>query len=236
MYLKNYLFNSSVLLLSSFTSLGLSHFLSAETVTVEATKDNSIYSENNNSNGQGDLFSGRTRGRQAAGNRRALLQFDLTGSLPADAVIESASLSLSVNRRGPISVATTVNTFLHRLNQDWGEGSSGGSGQGGPPTTGDATWNFAFFASQSWSIVGGDFVTAPSAIQPMSASGPITWSSAGLVSDVQAWIENPDQNFGWILIVDEGIEGAATIFESRADNIAGSRPRLTIDFSAHRQN
>jgi hypothetical protein len=140
---------------------------------------------------------------------------------------------MSVNRRGPISVATTVNTFLHRLNQDWGEATSGGSGQGSSPLPGDATWNFTFFNTESWNIEGGDFVTAPSAIQPMSSSGPITWSSPNLISDVQAWVDNNNQNFGWILIVDEGIEGAATIFESRAGSVASSRPQLTIEFSTN---
>ena len=220
-------------LLSLLFTLGFLHISWAETVTLEPAKDNSIYSESNNSNGEGNLFSGRTLGRQAAGKRRALIQFDLTGSVPSGATIESVSLTMSVNRRGSVSVGSTVNTFLHRLNQDWGEGSSGGSGMGDSPSPGDATWNFTFFDTESWNFRGGDFVTAPSAIQPMSTTGPITWSSPTLVSDVQAWVDNPDQNFGWILIVDEGIAGAATIFESREDTLARSRPQLTIDFSAN---
>gem|GEM_PF-6676593 len=73
---------SRVLLFSFVTTVALCHPSWAETVTVEATKDTSIFSENNNSNGQGDLFSGRTRGRQEARNRRTLIQFDLTDRTP----------------------------------------------------------------------------------------------------------------------------------------------------------
>ena len=219
-------------LLSLLFTLGFLHPSWAETVTLEPAKDNSIYSENNNSNGDGDLFSGRTQGRQGAGTRRALMQFDLTGSVPSGASIESVSITLNVSRRGPASVGSTVDAFLHRLNQDWGEGNSLGTGKGGSPSSGDATWNFSFFNTDDWQITGGDFVNTPSATQPLSSSGPITWSSPNLVSDVQSWVENPDQNFGWIILLDESAFGAATIFGSRENSSSGSRPKLTIDFSS----
>ncbi len=45
-------------------------------------------------------------------------------------------------------------------------------------------------------------------------------------------MDNPEQNFGWILLVDESAFGAATIFGSRENSSSGSRPKLTIDFSA----
>ena len=228
---KNLLSISGPILLSLLLTLGLLPRSWADTVTLEPAKDNSIYSENNNSNGDGDLFSGRTQGRQGAGTRRALMQFDLTGSVPSGATIENVSITLNVSRRGPASVGSTVDAFLHRMNQDWGEGTSLGTGTGATATTGDATWNFSFFNTEDWQIVGGNFVTAPSATQPLSSSGPITWNSPTLISDVQSWVDDPGQNFGWIILVDESASGAATIFGSRENSSTGSRPKLTIDFS-----
>ena len=232
MFTQKNSFISRILLLFLVPTFGLLHPSSADTVTLDATKDNSIYSENNNSNGDGDLFSGRTQGRQGAGTRRALMQFDLTGSIPSGTSIENVSITLNVSRRGPASVGSSVDVFLHRLIQDWGEGTSLGTGLGGSPSTGDATWNSSFFNTENWQIEGGNFVNTPSATQAMSSLGPITWNSPNLIEDVQSWVDNPEQNFGWIILVDESAFGAATIFGSRENNSTGSRPKLTIDFSA----
>ena len=58
------------------------------TVTANPEKDNSIYSESENSNGLGKLYSATT----CDGNfRRALLEFDIAGSIPAGATIAIVS-------------------------------------------------------------------------------------------------------------------------------------------------
>ncbi len=128
------------------------------TVTLGTVKDNSIYAESDNSNGQGiDLFAGRTQGQMGSGIRRALIKFDLTDSIPTNTVVESISLTLFANKRGAPTTDSPVDTFLHRLNQDWGEGNSQGAGRGDVPTPGDATWNFKFFDTESWEAPGGGF-------------------------------------------------------------------------------
>ena len=126
MYFHKFTYHRALLyILSSFFILGLSTPLIGDTVILETAKDNTIFSENNNSNGRGFLFSGNTQGRTIDGtifgSRRALIQFDLTGNVPSGAVIENVSLSVFYDRRGPISEGTEVDTFLHRLLQDWGE-------------------------------------------------------------------------------------------------------------------
>ena len=125
-----------------------------EIVILNPTKDNSIYSENNNSNGTGNLFSGRTR---TGFLRRALLEFNLSG-IPSGATIDSVSLNLTQLNRG---AGSTLETFeLRRVSAAWGEGTSTGTGQGGAPTPGDATWNFRQFSTTaplSWTSPGGDF-------------------------------------------------------------------------------
>lgn len=233
------IYNLLYCILSLFFTLGYMPVSWADTVTLEPAKDNTLFSENDNSNGRGFLFSGSTQSRTidgtTFGKRRALIQFDLTGSVPAEAVIENVSLSVFFDRRGPISDGTDIDTLLHRLNQDWGE--SGNSevelGMGELPEPGDATWNYNFFDTDDWNFPGCDYVTTPSAIQTITEVAPalLTWNSPTLVSDVQAWLLNPEQNFGWIFIVDESVFGGAIRFLSRESNMADNRPKLTIEFS-----
>ena|GEM_PF-3171879 len=228
-------------ILSCLIIWGFSVPLIAVTVILEPAKDNTIFSENNNSNGLGFLFSGNTQGRTINGtlfgSRRALIQFNLTGSVPIGAVIESASLSVFYDRRGPISEGTEVDTFLHRLLQDWGE--TGDSevilGMGEPPQPGDATWRFSFFDSENWSIPGGNYENNPSATQVVTEVAPalLTWNSPTLVSDVQGWSDNPEENFGWIFIVDESAFGGAIRFLSRESSQVDNRPKLTIEYSTN---
>ena len=240
MYFHKFTFHRALLyILSSIFILGLSTPLRGDTVILETAKDNTIFSENNNSNGRGFLFSGNTQGRTIDGtifgSRRALIQFDLTGSVPSGAVIENVSLSVFYDRRGPISEGTEVDTFLHRLLQDWGE--TGNSevelGMGELPQPGDATWHFSFFDSENWSVPGGNYENIPSATQVVTQVAPafLTWNTPTLVSDVQGWVDDPEQNFGWIFIVDESVFGGAIRFLSRESSQVDNRPKLTVEYS-----
>ena len=167
------------------------------TVTVEPARDNTVYSEADESNGQGSyLFAGRTlRGER----RRALLAFDLAGVMPPGAVIQSASLSLRMNK----TIAGAATIGLHPVLSDWGEGASNATleeGSGIAAQTGDATWRHTKFPTTFWGTPGGDFTATASATTSVSAVGAYTWSGAGLATDVQAWVDDPSQNFGWMLV------------------------------------
>src|SRR5207249_2136293 len=120
-----------------------------------------------NATGQ-HLYAGQTGSvRVPAGQRirRALIKFDLS-SVPSGSTINSATLKLNMSMT--VSGAQTIE--LHRAQKDWGEGTSnaaGGAhpaeGDGATATTGDATWLFNFFNTQSWTLHGGDFVGTASA-------------------------------------------------------------------------
>jgi glucose/arabinose dehydrogenase len=209
-----------------------------ETVQLQPVKDNTLY-ENvpDSSNGAGKyLFMGQTGEDKGipASFRRALLEFDLS-SIPAKAVIESVQVAFTINKVPSIG-ATPDSATLHRLLQDWGEGASnapGQEGQGIAAQPGDATWNDAFFDTDSWAEAGGDFEAAASASTPFGVSDPetITFASTpGLVADVQGWARNPDTNFGWILRGDEITLQNARRMASR-ENLVDPVPVLTIDFS-----
>ena len=195
--------------------------------------DNTIYSESGTlSNGKADfIYSGETvRGV----DRRALLKFDVS-AIPAGATINSVTLTLQVSKRPGAAPSETMT--LHRLQKDWGEGtSSTGSGLGGRGTTastGDATWSSNFFGTQAWTTPGGDFASTASASAAVGSSGnvQVQWTGAGMVSDVQQWLSTPLSDFGWIVVGDESKLGSARQFDSRENSDAANRPSLTIDYT-----
>lgn len=193
-------------------------------ISINPTQDNSIYSESNNSNALGALYAGKTNG---SGVRRALFQFDIAGSVPAGSVIDSVSLDLTQTKIGPAGTATFE---LHPLLAAWGEGTSSGTGAGGSPTAGDATWNFRLYNTNSWTSAGGDFgATSGTATFGTSNIVYTFGSQAGLVTDVQNWLDSPGSNFGWILRAAN--ESTTTARELGSSEDAGQEPILTINYT-----
>ena len=205
---------------------------SGDIVILNPSQDNSIYSENNNSNGAGPLFSGRTNTVPAVVLRRALVAFDLT-SIPSGSTVDSVTLSLTQLR----SRAATAEIYgLHRVSAAWGEGTSNGIGQGAAPTPGDATWNFRQFSTTnplSWTTPGGDFAATSGIATIGTANNTYTFSSQlGLVADVQNWVNTPASNFGWILMPENETDNRdAREFGSR-ESALNQRPTLTVNFTA----
>jgi hypothetical protein len=201
----------------------------ARRVIVPVSKDNTLFGPFNASfsNGAGpSVFAGSTRN---FGPRRALLQFALTDSVPSLVQIDSVQVRLHLNRT---TTGTTVQA-LHRLLQEWGEaGSISIGGAGVVALAGDATWSHAFFDSVAWNTPGGDFAPTPSATASVgSDTRDYFWrSTPALVADVQAWVDDPAANFGWILIGDEGTSSAKR-FDSRQSVLPELRPELIIDYS-----
>ncbi len=209
-----------------------------ETVQIHPVKDNTLY-ENvpDSSNGAGKyLFIGQTGEDSGipASFRRALLEFDLS-AIPANAVIESVQVAFTINKI-PGFGAVSDSATLHRMLRDWGEGTSsalGAEGQGIAAQPGDATWNHAFFNTAPWSVAGGDFAVAASAVTPFGVAEPETMtftSTPDLVADVQGWVKKPANNFGWILKGDEITIRNARRLASR-ENQDDPIPVLAVDFS-----
>ncbi len=194
-------------------------------VTLDAVRDNSLYSENNNSNGQGQyLFSGSTNNNF---ERRALLFFDLS-AIPSDAVIQQATVQLNMNK----TISGAVSCTLHRVTADWGEGTSNASGeegQGTPPEPGDATWNHRFFSTTNWTTSGGDFVASASATTSVGSNGTYTWTSPTLIQDANNWVNGTNSNFGWILQA----AGGAKRFASREFSNSNNRPKLILQYQTN---
>jgi hypothetical protein len=115
---------------------------------------------------------------------------------------------------------------LHRLTRHWGEGSSSGTGTGSMATPGDATWLQSEFGSQSWTTEGGDFVETASATASVGGIAFYDWNSAGLAADVQSWVNQSADHFGWLLRGDESTP-SAKVFTSRH---GANGPQLAVSY------
>jgi spore coat protein A len=211
----------------------------ADVVSVGASQDNTMFSEagdtnNDLSNGAGFyLFAGATKDSEP-GNlvlRRALLAFDIAAAVPAGSVVNSATLTLYMSR----TRTQNETVDLHKVLADWGEGTSdadGEEGTGTTATTGDATWSHRFWSTTPWTTPGGDFDAAVSGSATVGGqNGFYSWTSAQMASDVQAWLDTPASNFGWVVIGNEVGSRVVKRFESRDTNDTNRRPELEIDFT-----
>jgi hypothetical protein len=210
----------------------------AETLVLEPNKDNTLYEDAGGqlSNGAGQyLFMGRTGGDKGVDRllRRALLSFDLS-SIEPGSLITRAELQISIDQV-PIGAFAGSST-VHRLLGNWGEGSSdawGAEGQGIQAQTGDATWVHSFFTSDLWITAGGDFNSSASQSASFSSSAQaLTFvSSEGLITDVETWVNQPNSNFGWIVLGDEPSVQNARRFPSKENVNQELRPRLTVEYT-----
>lgn len=202
----------------------------AETVFIEPTQDNTIYEHAQGalSNGSGDhLFVGR----DASGDiRRGLISFKNLDAIPDHATIRSVKLHLYSSRQDSPAMAIS----LFRVTADWCEGSSHAAGEeddGAAAQAGDATWIWRFWPDVPWNSPGGDFAALSSGQAEIDAIGPHTFgSSSGMVADVTDWKDNPEANFGWILIATEGVT-AVKRFHSRSNMDDANRPVLEVEYS-----
>ena len=205
--------------------------LLSSTVTLNPTRDATIFSENGSeANGSGNLFVGRIL---PGDFRRALLFFDIVNGdgqnsgVPAGATIDSVTLTLDVSK----SAGGTASTSLEKLTRDWNEGPAGnvgsGGGQGDAAGPSDVTWTQTG-NGENWTTPGGDRSGSVSATHTIISNSP-EWSSTQMAMDVQDWLDSPSMNFGWILIGNEQAGSRnARRFGSKE---TGTAPQLLIDFT-----
>ena len=184
--------------------LGSASVVRADVATLPVVADTFITAGDpgNNAGGEDSIAAGTDGPLGGNAIRRGLLRFDTTG-IPVGSTITSAVVRLTIFRVpgvGPVN----SNFDLRRLLAGWGEGNKSSSGHNGAPASpGEATWTARMQGAFNWTTPG----ATNNAIGTASASAPvgsvllaiISWSGMGLVNDVQAWVDNPSQNFGWLL-------------------------------------
>lgn len=204
----------------------------ADTVLLTPSADTTLFqsSPDNNMGGVFTLAAGMTGHATAS---RALMKFDMTGQIPANAVVTGARLRLTIVRT-PFAPQPTGFT-LHRMLKDWAEGNKSFTTLGAPADAGETTWNNRIHPSTPWQAPGGtadvDFSSVVSSSSPNSAIGTSLFeTSPEMVADVQNWMANPNQNFGWMVIAsNEGTSFTARRFGSRED--ANNSPVLEIEYA-----
>jgi hypothetical protein len=223
-----------VSLLALVTPLALSAApASAGQVALDSSKDNTLYNDlgGGTSNGAGQyFFSGHSAGTASYPIRRGVIAFDVASAIPPGSTVLSVKLRLHMSQTS----GSAFNVALHRLTNDWGEGTSAPGGSEGPganATNGDATWLHTFYPNSFWSTPGGDFAPTASATIPVDQIAFYTWNStAQLVSDVQGWVNNPASNFGWLVKGNETTQHSSKRFDTHQNLDPLVHPLLTIDF------
>jgi hypothetical protein len=207
------------------------------TTSFTPDKDTTLFQAGNTfSSGAGStMYIGRTNQPAGQALRRALIHFNLS-SLPAGATITSATLKLS-----PESTSNGQRTLvLHRVLQDWGQGTSVSSGgRGAPASNNDATWIYRVYNSTTpsnsllWGAPGGSFsaTNSASALTPATFTALTFASNSTLVGDLNFWLANPTSNFGWEILGDESTSKTAKIIYSREFSTAANRPTLTVTYA-----
>ena len=202
------------------------------TVSLPASRDAVLCESNDGSeaNGRGAfLFAGATA--DTSQRRRSLIAFDVASVVPAGSTISAVTMTLQASKIGD-PIARTI--ALHRATSEWGEGNSDAEGQEGiclAATAGSATWQHSHFGADLWVAPGGDFLPAASATQTVTDLGSYAWgSTAGMVADVQAWLDDASQNFGWMMLGDELVSRAAKRFNSAQHPNAALRPSLSVTY------
>lgn len=218
--------------------LGLAAVACAETASLRPVADTTVFESapDDNLGGWTHFVSGTTGSQADRTRNRGLLRFDVAAALPAAARVASAHLILDVVRI-PANVGgggPTASPFsLHRVLVPWGEGDKLGD-RGFPADPGEATWNHRFAFNQPWANPGGqpgvDFAAAASAATPVSGKARYVFGpSPALAADVQAWLDRPSEDHGWLLLSQsETTQKTARAFGSRED--PDHAPELVIEF------
>ena len=195
----------------------------AATVTVNPVGDADIRQlDPNGSHGdEASITSGQLGKNAGFEIRRALFRFDVS-QIPAGAIINSATLRVTVVRV-PGSPLNSV-FEVRRVLQSWTE-------------TG-VCWNSRTSSQTPWQVAGAtgsadSASTASSAIFVGSGLPPTDYtfsSTAALVADIQAWVNDPSVNFGWLLISEDEVSHfTARRFGAREDPTAA--PVLTVNYT-----
>jgi hypothetical protein len=201
----------------------LSTLAQTQEVTITPTSDNTIFQNTDLSNGLGQfIFTGVNNQNQI---RRALVKFTLSNDIPDGVSVDSARLILSNVKMKPSSSSLD----MYFVTSQWGEGSSSADdGKGAPAEVGDATWNHALYNTVPWVKKGGDFAVEKSATASVIPGENAVLNSERMVVDVNFWLQNPTENFGWILRGDESGQATSVKFGSKDNNDPELWPRLVL--------
>ena len=164
-----------------------------------------------------NLQCGTTGPSAGSKSRRSLIKFDLS-SVPSNAVVSSAALTLRVVKTPP--TPTNGLYALRAVLAAWNEAQ--------------ATW-MARSTGTPWvntngGGIGPDFSESFSQTNFITGNGNYTWgSSAIMVQNVQGWVADPASNNGWVLISQlQGVNFSERTLDARE---GATKPSLQIQYT-----
>lgn len=205
-----------------------------ERVDVPADADAVIYETGDVANGRGQQLLVSARPSDPA--RRTLIRFPVDQVLPEGALIAGSRLCFSVSQ----ALEETLSIELHRITKAWNEGPTAVSGDersGVMASNVDVTWfHTGTGAGDSWETPGGDFaVDAESVQEIMETAGRVCLENSGgdgnMNTTVQSWFDNPEGNFGWILLSLDAGSYALRGFYSSDSADQSMHPVLELTYS-----
>ena len=209
----------------------------ADMVTLTSIKDNTIHKSTTGAraNGAGRyMFVGKTAEGPTINLRRPLVQFDVS-SIPAGSTVTQVYFTLYCSTAitsGPVTV--------HRCLAPWNEGTAAATctgnneGCGASSNNGDSTWIHRVKPGTLWTNPGGDFDPIASDTKVvLGLDIATTWGTTPrMVADVQAWVDAPSSNNGWLLVGEEVADGGtAKRFNTRENTNVSTRPKLVVHFN-----
>lgn len=229
------------------------------TSTVYPTKDAMIFGTStgsyiDNASGMGPgMFAGAD---SASRRKRGLVTFNLSNaspSIPSNATIDSVTLTMVSGQTAGYAGSGCEEdcTYeertirIYRLTNSWVEGttgsptstSMGGTGQGWTITSGDVSWKYRNYSGSLWTSLGTDYNSTELASNTFGPVFPLglvcTWSSAGLVGEVQAWQANSSYLLDWLIKSDletssQSFLGFWTIDGAAANSNTALKPKLEV--------
>ena len=199
-----------------------------DTITLPSYFDNTLYEDASGmlSNGRGKyMFAGK-------GNtgliRRALMNFLVIEFFPPCSKILSVNLKLHLAGGNPENKTIEIRKVLER----WGQGSSDAPGleeNGTSASSYDATWIHRYYSTDNWSSPGGVYSGTVSASATVGGPGYYYFNSTPeLVADFQSWLDNPSDEFGWIVLGDETSDSTAKRFHTVDADTIEFHPEVTV--------
>jgi hypothetical protein len=156
-------------------------------------------------------------------DNRFLIRFAGLSNIPSTATIDSVTLTLNCSANlANLSAPNEVQ--IYRCTRAFVEGQ--------------ATWNI-YSTGNSWATAGGtgtgDSEASASHVEaPSAGTGDKTFSSAGLIADVQAWVDGSVTNNGWLVKHSGDPSGSAQtkVYEFvSSEGTDGSRPELSVTYT-----
>ena len=144
--------------------------------------------------------------------QRGLLSFDVT-SIPAGTSILSAKAHACTAANLAQIKGTTGAYGLHPVTQELDRSG--------------ACWN-NYASGAAWTTAGGDFVRPPMPPPRGTARSQCGWYAFDVTSRVQAWINSPAGNYGWVVKATDEMPSNQDEFASSDYGNADLQPKLVV--------